>query len=71
MIRDALSNIGGVGLYGVLSITLFFATFIGLVFWAFRLKKPWLSTMSRLPLEPDDSDEVEPARTNESHSHHD
>jgi hypothetical protein len=54
MIRDALSNLGGVGIYGVISIGLFFAVFLGLLIWAFRLKKPWLNAMGRLPLEADD-----------------
>jgi hypothetical protein len=54
MIQDALSNLGGVGLYGVISICLFFAVFLSLLVWAIRLKKPWLTAMSRLPLEPDD-----------------
>jgi hypothetical protein len=56
MIRDVLSNLGGVGVYGVISICLFFALFLSLLIWAFRLKKPWLNAMSRLPLEPDDDD---------------
>lgn len=57
MIRDALSHLGGVGIYGVVSITLFFAVFLSLLIWAFRLKRPWLNSMSRLPLEPDDERE--------------
>jgi hypothetical protein len=56
MIRDALSNLGGVGVYGVISICLFFAVFLSLLVWAFRLKQPWLNAMSRLPLEPDNDD---------------
>ena len=50
MIKNVLSNIGGVGLYGVISICLFFAVFIGMVVWAMRLKKPFLNSMSGLPL---------------------
>lgn len=61
MIRDALSNLGGVGIYGVISIGLFFAVFLGLLIWAFRLKKPWLKAMGRLPLEADDDPPDEPA----------
>jgi len=58
MIRDALSNLGGVGVYGVISICLFFAVFLSLLVWAVRLKQPWLNTMSRLPLEPDNDDDA-------------
>jgi hypothetical protein len=50
MIKNVLSNIGGVGLYGVISICLFFALFAGMVVWATRLKKPFLKSMSGLPL---------------------
>jgi len=74
MIRDALSNIGGIGIYGVVSIALFFATFISVLVWAFRLKKPWLQTMSKLPLEPnddDDTDERESSHTIQPHCRHD
>jgi hypothetical protein len=56
MIRDALSHLGGVGVYGVISICLFFAVFLSLMIWAFRLRKPWLNAMSQLPLEPDDDE---------------
>jgi hypothetical protein len=70
MIRDALSNIGGVGLYGVVSIALFFATFLALLIWACRLKKPWLNAMGRLPLEPDD-DSRDPAHSTKQYERHD
>lgn len=50
MIKNVLSNIGGVGLYGVLSVCLFFVVFISMLVWALRLKKPFLKSMSGLPL---------------------
>jgi hypothetical protein len=36
MIKNVLSDIGGVGLYGVISISLFFAVFIGMLIWALQ-----------------------------------
>jgi hypothetical protein len=51
MIKSILEHIGGVGVYGVLSICIFFAFFVGVLFWAARLKKPHLDSMSTLPLE--------------------
>ena len=33
-------------MYGVISICLFFAVFIGVLVWALRLKKPYLNSMS-------------------------
>jgi len=51
MIKNVLSDIGGVGLYGVISISLFFAVFIGMLIWALRIKKPFTQHMSALPLQ--------------------
>ena len=50
MIKNVLSDIGGVGLYGVISISLFFAVFTGMLIWAFRMKKNFADSMSALPL---------------------
>lgn len=50
MIKNVLSDIGGVGLYGVISICLFFAVFTGMLIWAFRMKKQFAQSMSALPL---------------------
>ena len=51
MIQNVLSGIGGVGMYGVISICLFFAVFIGVLVWTIGLKKSYLNTMRELPLE--------------------
>lgn len=50
MIRNVLSHIGGVEVYGIISILLFFAFFAGMLVWAFGLKSSHLQAMSRLPL---------------------
>jgi hypothetical protein len=50
MIKNVLSDIGGVGLYGVISISLFFAVFIGMLIWAFSMKKSFTKKMSACPL---------------------
>lgn len=51
MIRNVVTDIGGVGLYGVISICLFFAVFTGMLVWAFRQKQSTLKQHSQLPLE--------------------
>ena len=51
MIQNVLRHMGGIEGYGILSLTLFFACFVGMLVWAFLLKKPFLKDMSRLPLE--------------------
>ncbi len=50
MIKNVLSDIGGVGLYGVISICLFFAVFLGMLIWVFGMKKSFAQSMSALPL---------------------
>ena len=51
MIKNVLSEIGGIGVYGVISICLFVAVFIGAFIWSMLLKKPELDSRSMLPLE--------------------
>jgi hypothetical protein len=51
MIQDVLSRIGGVGMYGVISICLFFAVFVGVLVWTIGLKKSYLNAMRELPLD--------------------
>jgi cytochrome c oxidase cbb3-type subunit 4 len=63
MIKNVLENIGGVGIYGIISVSLFFAFFIGMLIWACRLKKNYLNTMGELPL---DGGETTPESRNES-----
>ena len=50
MIQNVLRSIGGVGVYGVISVTLFFLVFLTAVIWAFSHKKSHLNAMGALPL---------------------
>jgi len=50
MIKNVLSELGGIGIYGVVSICLFFVVFTGAVVWALCQKKTFLKAMSGLPL---------------------
>ncbi len=51
MIKNVLSDIGGVGVYGVISISLFFLVFTGALVRVCLLKKSHVNQMSALPLE--------------------
>jgi hypothetical protein len=53
MIRNVLSDIGGVGLYGVISVLLFFTVFTVALAWACCLRRPFLDAMGQLPLADD------------------
>jgi cytochrome c oxidase cbb3-type subunit IV len=51
MIQNVLNGIEGVGIYGVISIAIFFGFFTGMLFWASLQKKNYLNRMSTLPLD--------------------
>jgi hypothetical protein len=51
MIENVMNHIGGVGVFGVISISLFFVFFTGTLVWASRLKKKYLQSMQALPLD--------------------
>ena len=51
MIQNVLREIGGIGLYGVISVCLFFLVFSVALIRACLLKKPYLNSISALPLD--------------------
>lgn len=53
MIRNVLSHVGGVGLYGVISVVLFFTVFVVAVVWALLQRRSLLNEMAALPLHDD------------------
>ena len=59
MIQNVLSGIGGVGIYGVISICIFVAVFLGVVIWLLRLKPTYLKSMRDLPLADDAAEEIQ------------
>ena len=50
MIQNVLRSIGGIGVYGVISISIFFTVFLGMLIWAFRIKSKTLEHMESIPL---------------------
>ena len=65
MIQNALKEIGGVGIYGMISICLFFLVFSGALVWACLQKKSFLNSMGALPLQDGES-----APVKEGENHH-
>ncbi|HXJ56477.1 MAG TPA: CcoQ/FixQ family Cbb3-type cytochrome c oxidase assembly chaperone [Verrucomicrobiae bacterium] len=51
MIQNVLREIGGIGLYGVISVCLFFLVFTVAFLRACRLSQGFVKSMSRLPLD--------------------
>lgn len=67
MIENVMHDVGGVALFGIFSICLFFAFFIGMGLWATRLKKNYLSSMEGLPLKDGTSSESSEPSTESRH----
>ena len=51
MYQNVLNGISGIGIYGVISISIFFGFFTGMLIWAFLQKKNYLNHMAELPLD--------------------
>ena len=51
MYKEVLDKITGIGLYGIVSILIFFVFFSGMLVWSLALKKNYLSKMGSLPLD--------------------
>jgi len=66
MIKNVLNDIGGVGLYGVVSICLFFTVFTGAMLWAFAHRATFLATMGEMPLHDEDT-VIKPANGGTNH----
>ena len=60
MIQRIVQEIGGIGLYGAISVCLFFLVFSVALVRACLLKKPFLDSMSALPL--DDGQLIAPGK---------
>ena len=53
MIRNVILEIGGVGIYGIIALAIFFLFFSGMLLWVFNLKKSYLNQAGSMPLELD------------------
>ena len=51
LVHSVLREAGNINGYGLFSFILFFGFFIGVLVWAFCLKKNYLNHMSDLPLD--------------------
>ncbi|MBI3880537.1 MAG: CcoQ/FixQ family Cbb3-type cytochrome c oxidase assembly chaperone [Verrucomicrobia bacterium] len=60
MIKNVLSDIGGVGIYGVISICLFFTVFSGAILVSLMMSRRTARTLSELPL--DDGEKIFPPK---------
>jgi cytochrome c oxidase cbb3-type subunit IV len=70
MIKNVISSLGGVDVYGIISICFFFAFFIGMLIWAFRLKRSYLDSMRELPLDDGSVQSSKTESLTQPNSHH-
>jgi hypothetical protein len=56
MIQNVLRALGGIEIYGIISVCLFFVVFLAALIFAITRKKPFCQSMSALPL--DDENET-------------
>jgi len=57
MIKNVLLDIGGVGIYGIIALSIFFLFFSGMLMWVLSLKKGYLNQAGIMPLELDLNEE--------------
>jgi len=55
MEEKIICGITGVGIYGVISISMFFIFFTGMLVWALLQKKSYLNKMGAMPLDSGES----------------
>jgi hypothetical protein len=53
MFKNILNQVGGIGLYGIVSTLIFFGFFVALLVVVLGMRRAHAERMSRLPLEPD------------------
>ena len=58
-----IEEMGGVGVFGVISVLLFVIVFLGAVFIAFRVNKTFLNKMGTLPLNDGTTNESKDGET--------
>ncbi len=55
MFSNYLSSIKDIEIFPIISLIIFFAIFIGLIVWIFKMDKGFIKKMSNLPLEENDN----------------
>jgi hypothetical protein len=64
MIKNVLQEVGGIGVYALISLLLFFAVFTGALIFTFIQRASLCRKMESLPLEDERSSETRKEQTN-------
>ena len=59
MEKEILARVENINVYGIVSISIFFLFFTGMLIWAFAKKKNYLDKMSALPLDGGDTNSTD------------
>jgi cytochrome c oxidase cbb3-type subunit IV len=54
--RNVLEGVGGLEIFPIIGIILFFSFFVGLIIWVVRMKSKDADEYSRMPLNKDDKE---------------
>jgi len=55
MFKHYFEKIDNIEIFPIISLTIFFIFFIGLIFWVMRADKKYINTMKFLPVEEDNN----------------
>jgi cbb3-type cytochrome oxidase subunit 3 len=65
MIHNILRHLGGIEHYGIISLCLFCAVFLGILVWAFLQRKSDLDRIARAPLDAESEEPPKPLNPHE------
>lgn len=57
-IKGHMETIGGVEVYPIVSLLIFFVFFVILFWWVFTAKKDYIQNMEQIPLEPENDQSI-------------
>ena len=67
MLENIMHHIGGVAVFGIISVAMFFLFFAGVLIWAACLKTQYLNSMQDLPLSDETPNADTPHGTRNTH----
>ncbi|WP_136481937.1 CcoQ/FixQ family Cbb3-type cytochrome c oxidase assembly chaperone [Cognatitamlana onchidii] len=57
-IKNHMETIAGIEIYPIISLLIFFIFFVALFWWVFSAKKDYIKTVSNLPLDNQQNDDI-------------
>lgn len=57
-IKNHMDTIAGIEIYPIISLLIFFTFFVVLFWWVFTAKKDYIKTVSNLPLDNQQNDDI-------------